>query len=216
MVSVTIPKSLPCHGIWTLTLWCGFWSQWPQQCRAVGQSWLSFFTSQMSCSFPQECISALLWHIHGHVPTHPGYSHWSFLVKPPSRDCLCSVYGKPIPSSSTSHGQFVHTPHLCLSMGSSLQRLCPCQNHPYFCLASQSLMRLDPQYSMSCLQLFHHQGQQWPWLDWKGSWQVFASHCSELSLASSTNLGIFLSPNVELWSLLALTSLESTLVLLRW
>ena len=65
--------------------------------------------------FLQKCIPALFYCFHGHVPTHPGHlSLKSFSAEPLSRDCLCSVHRKPIPSSCSSCEQFVWTPVICV------------------------------------------------------------------------------------------------------
>ena len=66
-----------------------------------------------------------------------------------SKDCLYSVYRKPLPSSDTSCGQFVWTCHLCLNTRCSLQRLCPCHSHPHSPLMTLCLKRPDPWFSLS-------------------------------------------------------------------
>ena len=64
--------------------------------------------------------------------------------------------GSPYPLAGTSfrpvHGWTLHP---CLSMRCSLQRLCLCQSHLHSPLVSQSLMLLNPQCSVSFLQLLH-------------------------------------------------------------
>ena len=122
-----------------------------------------------------------------------------------------SPYPLLVPLAGSLYGHFI-----CVWACSTASGGCVPMSHPYSPLVSQSLMRLNPKCSVSFLQLFHHQGQPWLWLDWNWGWQVPAL-CSELGPASGTSSGMLLSPCVELWSLLALTPWESTQVLLlQW
>ena len=170
------------------------------------------FTSQRSCSFPQEQDPTLFKCSYGHVPTNPGDCYWSFSVQPPYRDCLCSVYRKPVLSSCNSCRQFVWKPWLCLNMRCSVLRLCPCRSHPYSTLMTLSLRTPDCQHSLS----FHPQSclPDWWWPSWTGGrTDRFLPILLKLVPVPSIHSGMFSPPCVELCSLLALTSWESTWVL---
>ena len=106
-------------------------------------------------------------------------------------------------------------------------RLTPCQSQPYSLWMHLGQMRPhcgwhhshcpDHQYSSKFPQQYHHQDQQWPWLDWKGTGRFLSLVVQELGLASSTNSGVSYSPCVDLWLLLTLTSWELTgICLLCW
>ena len=131
--------------------------------------------------------------------------------------------GSPVPSSGILLVRLVLYGHLiCVwACRHSLWRLCPCQSHSHSPLVSQSLMRLWSLSTLwSCLQLFHSSGSAMvsP-VALEGG---LAGSCSHCLAAGSQHLSIcswhvFIAPNVDLWSLLALTSWESMqVIMLQW
>ena len=122
-----------------------------------------------------------------------------FQLKPPSRDYLCLVYRKPIPSSTTSCGVVTYgPPHLCMSIRHSLQRVCPCQSHPYSPLTTLSLRRPDPQVLFELPAMVPSSWLMVALVGLEGGLAGSCPHCSKLGLASSTNLGMFSSPQADL------------------
>ena len=80
-----------------------------------------------------------------------------------------------------------------------------------------SQIRTDHWYSSNFLLQYCHQDHQWPWVRLEGGWVGSCSCCClKLVPVPSTKLGMSSLPCTELCSLLALTSWESTLVLLLW
>ena len=209
----------PAMGFSPLSLWCKFKSWWPLPCGAVGQSWTS--SCEFQRSYAVSCKSTDPTSF-GHAlmvisPTQPGGCCQSFSVEPLSRDCLCWAWQEAHALFwYFFHGKFIWSLCLCLCKGCSPWKVCPYWSWPHPPWMSLSQMRPHHQYSSNLLLQYHHQDQWWPWLDWKGGWQVLALIAGQSWVtASGTILGMSSSLSyADLCSHLTLTCWESIEVLL--
>ena len=121
IVLVTALPFSPCNLSQLQTPTGGLWSQWPQQCGATGQSWLSSSTSQRSLGLWLECVSTLTWWWPGHGPICPDDCLQFFSFKHASSCCIYWAYRILLLFFCISFKQSIWIHHQCLSRRGSPQ-----------------------------------------------------------------------------------------------